>query len=66
MTSAQEQIVHHGESKVWWIEHWTMSPKDLATVPGSTTDSFRDLEEVMQHFCAFKFFFPKNMIFLLF
>lgn len=55
MTEAKKQIAHHGESEVWWIEHWTMSPKDLATVPGSVTDSFRDLEEVIQLSCAFDF-----------
>lgn len=59
VTGAKKQIAHRGESKVWWIEHWTMSPKDLATVPGSVTDSFCDLEEVIQLSCAFDFLILK-------
>lgn len=60
MTGAKKQIAHHGESKVWWIEHWTKSPKDLATVPGSVADSFCDLEEVIQLLCVFGFFLSKS------
>ena len=63
MTGAKKQIAHHGESKVWWIEHWTKSPKDLATVPGSVADSFCDLEEVIQLLCVFGFFLLPSSLF---